>query len=207
MREVSVNQIESQIKNIKETMASILKFYAEKEGFPSTIADELAQDAINIFLEFYRQKKHIGRSFESVAQTSILLAARKKGFPIKNYKAVFNMLKSFNQNISYSPTPYIEWLSSKLKLSSQTEEKAKEIANTFRTRTYKRPAPRVLAASSIYIACLLTGERKTQKEIAKIAQCTDVSIRNLYREVAKTLHIPLNELTHDTHNLQYNLNV
>lgn len=187
-------------------MASILKFYAEKEGFPSTIADELAQDAMDIFLEFYRQKKHIGRSFESIAQTSILLAARKRGFPIKNYKAVFNMLKSFNQNISYSPAPYIEWLSRRLKLSSQTEEKAKEIANTFRNKTYKRPAPRVLAASSIYIACLLTGERKTQKEIAKIAQCTDVSIRNLYQEVAKTLRIPLNALTHHTRNLQHNLN-
>jgi len=50
-------------------------------------------------------------------------------------------------------------------------------------------APRITAAAAIYIACLLTGEYKTQKEIAEIAECTDVSIRNRYLKIAKCLNI------------------
>jgi transcription initiation factor TFIIIB Brf1 subunit/transcription initiation factor TFIIB len=192
MARMYINEIESQIQSLKETIASIFKFFAEREGFPSSMVDELAHDAMNIFLELYRKKRHIGRSFESLAQNSILLAARKRGIPIKNYKAVFSMLKNLDQNISsYSPLPYIEWLCHNLRLSRTIEEKAKEIANAFRTKTYKRPSPRVLAASSVYVACLINGERKTQKEIARIAKCTDVSIRNVYHDIIRELQISL----------------
>jgi len=189
---MSINEIESQIQSLKDIAISIFKFYAEKERFPPSIIDELAQDAMDIFLELYRQRKHIGKSFESLAQSSILLAARKRGIPIGNYKAVLNMLKNLHQNIPLSPLPCIEWLCHNLGLSKATEEKAKEIANVFRTKKpYRSHSPRVLAASSVYVACLITGERKTQKEIADIARCTEVAIRNVYHDIIKTLKISL----------------
>jgi len=42
----------------------------------------------------------------------------------------------------------------------------------------------VLAAAS-YIACRLTGEKKTQREIAEVARITEATIRNRCKELTK----------------------
>ena len=47
--------------------------------------------------------------------------------------------------------------------------------------------PTGIAAATSYIASVLTGERKTQREIAEIAQVTEVTIRNRYKELAERL--------------------
>jgi len=192
------NNVELQISYLTDTIVYILKYYAEQEGMPSNVADEVAYDATRSFLNFFRRKrkegKPAGRSFEAIAKDAVLLAARRKGIPIRNHKAVFRLLKVVGEEVPYSPLPYIDWLSYKLGISDKTKEKAKEIAETYKVKTLRRPAPRVIAASAIYVACLLTGERKTQGEIAHIAQCTEVSIRNNYQEMAKKLGIPLNDL-------------
>jgi transcription initiation factor TFIIB len=44
-----------------------------------------------------------------------------------------------------------------------------------------------MAAAVSYIASILAGERKTQREIAEIAQVTEVTIRNRYKELAERL--------------------
>jgi len=35
----------------------------------------------------------------------------------------------------------------------------------------------------VYIACLINGEKKTQSDIAKVAQVTEVTIRNRYKDI------------------------
>ena len=47
--------------------------------------------------------------------------------------------------------------------------------------------PTGIAAAVSYIASILAGERKTQREIAEIAQVTEVTIRNRYKELAERL--------------------
>jgi transcription initiation factor TFIIB len=42
-------------------------------------------------------------------------------------------------------------------------------------------APMGLAASALYLAGLLEGEVKTQKEIAQAASVTEVTVRNRYK--------------------------
>jgi len=42
----------------------------------------------------------------------------------------------------------------------------------------------MIAAAATYIASILCGERRTQGEIAKRAQVTEVTIRNRYKEIA-----------------------
>jgi transcription initiation factor TFIIB len=46
-----------------------------------------------------------------------------------------------------------------------------------------------LAAASLYVACVLEGERKTQKEIAEVANVTEVTVRNRYNGLKKALNI------------------
>jgi len=49
--------------------------------------------------------------------------------------------------------------------------------------------PAGLAAVAIYVASLLENERRTQKGIAQVAQVTEVTVRNRYKELMKELGI------------------
>ena len=45
------------------------------------------------------------------------------------------------------------------------------------------------AAASLYIASLLCGEKRTQREVAEVAGVTEVTVRNRYKEIIKKLNI------------------
>ena len=52
-------------------------------------------------------------------------------------------------------------------------------------------APKGIAAAATYIASTLTGQMMTQREIAEIAQVTEVTIRNRYKELTERLNIEI----------------
>ena len=41
--------------------------------------------------------------------------------------------------------------------------------------------PMGLAAAALYVACVMNGENKTQKDVAEAAGVTEVTIRNRYK--------------------------
>jgi len=47
--------------------------------------------------------------------------------------------------------------------------------------------PTGVAAAAIYIACVLSGEKRTQREVASIVNVTEVTIRNRYKELVEKL--------------------
>ena len=51
--------------------------------------------------------------------------------------------------------------------------------------------PTVIAASTLYIAGILNNQRRTQREIAEICGVTEVTIRNRYKEISKSLDLDL----------------
>jgi transcription initiation factor TFIIB len=52
-------------------------------------------------------------------------------------------------------------------------------------------APGGLAAAALYIAGIIEDDRRTQREIAKTANVTEVTIRNRYKDIVKQLGITL----------------
>jgi transcription initiation factor TFIIB len=49
--------------------------------------------------------------------------------------------------------------------------------------------PMGLAAVALYIACKMTGEYRTQIEIAKVAGITEVTIRNRFKDLQNNLQL------------------
>jgi transcription initiation factor TFIIB len=49
--------------------------------------------------------------------------------------------------------------------------------------------PMGLAAAALYIACVMSGEKKTQKELADVAGVTEVTVRNRYKGLRKILNL------------------
>lgn len=51
--------------------------------------------------------------------------------------------------------------------------------------------PKGLAAAALYIVGTLEGERRTQRDISRVSHITEVTIRNRYKEIVRTLNLKL----------------
>ena len=85
---------------------------------------------------------------------------------------------------------YIPRLSSMLKMRETTQVHAIKILRTAKEKdVISGKGPTGCAAAAIYIASVLNGERKTQREVADVVGVTEVTIRNRYKEMAEALNI------------------
>jgi transcription initiation factor TFIIB len=88
------------------------------------------------------------------------------------------------------PSQYVPKFTASLKLSGQVQEKAiKLLHKAMKKGLISGRGPTGVAAAAVYIASVLCGERRTQKEVADVAGVTEVTIRNRYRELKKELGI------------------
>ena len=89
-----------------------------------------------------------------------------------------------------SPVDYVPRFASELGLSGEAQSKAIEIIEKAMEKglTSGR-GPTGVAAAALYIASVLLGERKTQRDVADIAGVTEVTIRNRYKELTEQLEM------------------
>jgi transcription initiation factor TFIIB len=85
---------------------------------------------------------------------------------------------------------YAARFSNKLIISGRAEGIAIKILETAKKiKLTSGRGPTGIAAAATYVATVLTNERKTQREIAEIANVTEVTIRNRYKELLERLII------------------
>lgn len=88
------------------------------------------------------------------------------------------------------PVTFIPRFCSMLGLSDKVQAKSIEIlrkAKKYDITSGKGPTG--VAAAAIYVATVLLGEKRTQREVADIVGVTEVTIRNRYKEVVEKLGI------------------
>jgi transcription initiation factor TFIIB len=106
----------------------------------------------------------------------------------RNYRYLLKKMK-----IDVPPARHQKYVSkyvSHLTLSGEAESLALEIlewASELRLTVGRGPSG--IAAACTYIAGILTCEKRTQSDVAKTANVTEVTIRNRYKELLETLHI------------------
>jgi len=146
-----------------------------------------------------------GRSIEGVAAAALYAACRQCHAPRtldeiseisnikrkeigKNYRFI---AKKINLRLlPTSPEDYISRFCSELKLSNEVQNKTIEILKIAAEKSLiTGRGPTGNAAASLYIASVITGERRTQREIADVAGVTEVTVRNRYKEIVKKLDI------------------
>ncbi|GBE17424.1 transcription initiation factor IIB [archaeon BMS3Abin16] len=148
-----------------------------------------------------------GRSIEGVSAAALYAACRMCNIPRTldevsiasklNRKEIGRtyrfIMRELNINLSpTTPVDYVPRFGSELKLSGETQAKAIEIIRVAMDRELTSGrGPTGVAAASIYIASVLLGERRTQREVADVAGVTEVTIRNRYKELAEKLDIDI----------------
>lgn len=177
-------------------MASVL-------GLPKNLRETAAKVYRNAV------KSHLirGRSIEGVAAASLYASCRLCKIPRtlqeiadiarvdkkeigRSYRFVASRL-----NLSSNPTKAIDYVArfvSELKLSSSVSKKAIEIIKLAeRKGLTSGRGPTGVAAAAIYLAFIFFKERRTQRDIARVSQVTEVTVRNRFKELITRLNLDI----------------
>ncbi len=88
------------------------------------------------------------------------------------------------------PVKCIARIASRVGVQERTKRRAIEILRKAEEdRTSAGKDPMGLAASALYVACVMENENKTQKDVAEAASVTEVTIRNRQKGLKTTLAI------------------
>ncbi len=165
-------------KNILET-ASVIYRKAVKERL---IRGRSIQGVTAAAIYVACRQCKLARTLEEIAQASNI---NKKEVG-RSYRFLVKELDYFIPPLR--PGQYVTKFSNQLTMQGMVEEIAHKILSTAKElRLTSGRGPTGIAAAASYIASVLTGERKTQREIAEIAQVTEVTIRNRYKELVERL--------------------
>ncbi|MBU0666842.1 MAG: transcription initiation factor IIB [Nanoarchaeota archaeon] len=146
-----------------------------------------------------------GRSMESVVAGALYAACRRHDVPRtldelseasgiekkeigRTYRFVTRELGI--KILPSNPSDYIARFASALKLSPETQTKSVEIIEKAQhVELTSGRGPTGIAAAALYVAALINGEKRTQREVADVAGVTEVTIRNRYKELLEKLKL------------------
>lgn len=110
----------------------------------------------------------------------------KKRDILKNHRLILRGLSL--KSLPVEPTIFIARFANELKITPQTESIALYLLGKAKEKNllYGK-SPVGMAGASLYVASLINNEKRTQKEIAKLANVTEVTVRYRYLELVKEL--------------------
>jgi len=185
---------DSKERNLKQALGEIDRM-ASALGLPENVRET----ASVIYRRALDEDLLPGRSIEGVATAALYAAARQAGTPrsldeiaavsridrmelTRAYRYVVRELKLEIQPAD--PESYVPRFASDLGLSEEAERRARQLLKTAKDQgVHSGKSPVGLAAAAVYAASLLTNEKVTQSEVSEVANVSEVTIRNRYREL------------------------
>ncbi|QZX99629.1 transcription initiation factor IIB [Halobaculum rubrum] len=185
---------DSKERNLKQALGEIDRM-ASALGLP----DNVRETASVIYRRALDEDLLPGRSIEGVATASLYAAARQAGTPrsldeitnvsrvekdeiARTYRYVVRELKLEIQPAD--PESYVPRFASDLELSDESERRARQLLQSAKQEgVHSGKSPVGLAAAAVYAASLLTNEKVTQSEVSRVANISEVTIRNRYHEL------------------------
>lgn len=148
-----------------------------------------------------------GRSIEGVSAAALYASCRQCNVPRTldeveevsrvSRKEIGRTYRFISRELSLklmptSPIDYVPRFCSGLNLKGVVQSKSIDILRQASEKELTSGrGPTGVAAAAIYIASIICGERRTQREVAEVAGVTEVTIRNRYKELAEELDIEI----------------
>jgi len=187
-------------RNLKLALAE-LKRVSSYLKLPKSVEEEAAR----IYTMAMQRGLVRGRSMESVVAGALYAACRRHEVPRTldelseasgiEKKEVGRTYRFITRELAITilpsnPIDYLPRFSSSLKLSPKTQSKSVEIIEQAqRAELTSGRGPTGIAAAGLYVAALINGEKRTQREVADVAGVTEVTIRNRYKELLEKLDL------------------
>ncbi|MFD1572471.1 transcription initiation factor IIB [Halorubrum laminariae] len=188
---------DSKERNLKQALGEIDRM-ASALGLPKNVRET----ASVIYRRALSENLLPGRSIEGVATASLYAAARQVGNPrsLDEFTAVSRVDKmELTRTYRYvirelglrvqpaDPESYVPRFVSKLGLSEETQRLARDLLDAAKSEGITSgKSPVGLAASAVYAAALLSNEKVTQSQVSAVADISEVTIRNRYKELLET---------------------
>jgi len=185
---------DSKERNLKQALGEIDRM-ASALGLPENVRET----ASVIYRRALEEDLLPGRSIEGVATSALYAAARQAGTPrsLDEISAVSRVEKDeIARTYRYvvrelglevkpaDPASYVPRFASDLELSEETERRARALLEAARQEgVHSGKSPVGLAAAAVYAAALLTNEKVTQNQVSEVANVSEVTIRNRYKEL------------------------
>ncbi|MGN8215172.1 transcription initiation factor IIB [Halococcus sp. PRR34] len=185
---------DSKERNLKQALGEIDRM-ASALGLP----DSVRETASVIYRRALDEDLLPGRSIEGVSTSALYAAARQAGTPrsldeiatvsrvgkmelTRTYRYVVRELGLEIQPAD--PASYVPRFASDLDLSEESERRARQLLDTAKEEgIISGKSPVGLAAAAVYAAALLTNEKVTQGAVSEVADISEVTIRNRYKEL------------------------
>lgn len=189
---------ESKSRNLRFALSE-LKTLVDDLNLPESVHEEAAR----LYEKAVDQETVKGRKIEEIVASLVLLVARNQGVARtlrevadaagiekrelgKNYRYVARELDM--RIMPARPEYFISRFGSELNFSGRTRARARKIIREAREKgLVSGRSPEGVVAAALYIASLLEGEKRSQKEIADTIGVTEVTIRKGYQDFVEGL--------------------
>lgn len=180
---IELDRICSQLqvpRNVKETAGQIYK----KSFTTGAIRGYPINSMIAASVYAAARVRRIPRSLEEVSDAT-LITKKRLG---QCYRL---LVKRMNYKIPLTqPTDLIVRMGTEIAVSTLTQQLAVEIINeATNNKLTNGKCPGGMAASALYLAGLMNGEKRTQRLIAKVAHVTEVTIRHRCKDLITLMNL------------------
>lgn len=169
------------------------------------LPDSVEREAAVIYRQAAEKGLTIKRSIESIVVASVYIATRLYGLPKsmeefvqaskvskkvlgKTYKMIVRELNI--KLVPANPIDYVERFGSELKLSAKVQTEALQYIEAAKQKEITSGlSPVSVAATTLYLAGLKLGERRTQKEVSETTGITEATLRSRCKDFMRELSI------------------
>ena len=187
--------------------ASLSKAFTMLHGMKTKlgIPNNVVENAAYIYRKAVSAKLTRGRTMNSLISASLYAACRENNIPrtlddIANAgnverrilsRDLRTIIKKLELNLNqYDTASFISKISNNMNLKEKTKRDAFEIlARSEKEQITAGKHPVAQAAASLYISCIMNGEKISQKKFAVESGVSDVTIRNRAVLIKKTLKL------------------
>ncbi|MCS7142838.1 MAG: transcription initiation factor IIB [Aigarchaeota archaeon] len=189
----------SETRNLQQA-ANVLEIYVDKLHFPQSVAEM----AMTIYRKALKAGLVRGRSIKSIMAASAYAACRLSGMPrdLREFERAYPLVKrktiaqGYRLLLKYlnirvpiaDPAIYVSKIASRANLDQRTVQEAVRLLQeaTRRGATIGKD-PVGIAAAALYMACQETTQNITQKDVARAAGVTEVTVRNRFKGLKEIL--------------------
>jgi transcription initiation factor TFIIB len=184
----------SEERNLQQA-ASVLSIYADKLNLPQPVAEQ----AMLIYRKALKAGLLKGRAIRVIVAGAVYAACRLSGVPrdLRDFERAYPIVKKKEVGYAYrliiknlnikppippDPSAYVPKIAAKLNVDERAVREAVYILEEAVKRGGREVIagkdPMGVAAAALYIACQETMQNVMQKEIARVAGVTEVTVRN-----------------------------
>jgi transcription initiation factor TFIIB len=199
------NQVK--IRDATEKNLALALQYVTKTAIDLSVPRVVLEKASLVYRRIIEKRLVKGRSMRALAATAVYIGCKQCGIAVTTKRVAnvskisprritrFYRLVAKQINITLEPASisiYAKDLSKKLQVSERTMATMEKLAEVLqRSKFFVGKDPTGIACAAIYVATVLNGEKRTQREIAEVARITEQTIRARCREIENSINFKM----------------